>query len=85
MLHSNCFTFVIKLKIWPENKVYDQSPTWINGTTNDPPQWIPCPVIKPIMKLIKPFFCQEAGGTVVEVPEDYIKVKLRHNFKEANL
>lgn len=43
-------------------------PTWINGATDDPPQRIPCPVVKPVVKLIKSFLCQEAGGTVVEVP-----------------
>lgn len=53
-------------------------PTWINGATNDSPQRIPCPVIKPVVKLIKPFFSQEAGRTVVEVPENEMKV--RHYF-----
>ena len=34
------------------------------------------------MKLVKSFFCQEAGGTVVEVPGDEIKVKVRHSIDE---
>lgn len=53
--------------------------TRINGATNDPPQRIPSPVIKPVVKLIKSFFCQEAGGTVVEVPGCDIKVKVRQD------
>ncbi|TNN76604.1 hypothetical protein EYF80_013056 [Liparis tanakae] len=40
--------------------------TWINGPTNDPPQRIPCPVVKPVVKLIESFFCQEAGGQTEE-------------------
>lgn len=42
-------------------------PTWINGATNNSPQRIPSPVIKPVMKLVKSFFCQETSCTVVEI------------------
>ena len=51
------------------------TPTWINGATNDPPKRIPCPVIKPVVELVKSFFCQEAGRTVVEVPEGEMKAR----------
>lgn len=59
-------------------------PTWINGATNNSPERIPCSIIKPVVKLIKSFFCKEAGGTVVEVPEVEVKVKVkaRLDFKK---
>ena len=41
--------------------------TWVNGTADDSPQRIPCPVIKPVMELVETLLSQEAGGTVVEV------------------
>lgn len=37
------------------------------------------------MKLIKSFFCQEAGRTVVEVPEGERTVMAGRYFKEENL
>lgn len=52
-----------------------QIPTWINCTSNDSTQRIPCPVIKPVMKLVKAFFCQEASCTVIKVPENEMEVK----------
>lgn len=57
------------------SKYFSLTPTWINGATNDPPERIPCPVIKPVVELIKSFFCQEAGRTVVEVPEGEMKAR----------
>lgn len=51
--------------------------TWIDGSTNDPPQRIPGPVIKPVVEFIKSFFCQEAGGTVVEVTENKTGIKIK--------
>lgn len=58
----------IHLFLLPCYLLFSQAPTWINGATNDSPKWIPCSVIKPVVELIKTFFCQEAGCAVVKVP-----------------
>lgn len=44
-------------------------PTWVNGTSDDSAQWIPSPVIKPVVELVESFLCEETGGAVVEVSE----------------
>lgn len=41
--------------------------TWINGATYDSSQRIPCPVIKPVVKFVKSFLSQKAGGSVVKI------------------
>lgn len=41
--------------------------TRVNGSSDDPAKWIPCSVIKPIMKGIKSFFGQESRRPVVKV------------------
>ncbi len=42
--------------------------TRIDGSSDDPAQWIPCSVIKPVVELIKTFLSQKLGSTIVEVP-----------------
>lgn len=46
-------------------------------TTNDSAKRVPCPFIKPIVELVKPFFGKVLGGTVIEV---WIKF-MDHTFK----
>lgn len=36
-------------------------------TTNDTSQWVPCSIIKPVMKIVKAFLCQVPCGSIVEV------------------
>ena len=48
-----------------QNGVFKQ--TWIDGTTNNPTEWIPCSVIKPVVEVVKSFFSEKLGGSVVEV------------------
>lgn len=43
-------------------------PTWINGSTNNPAQGVPCSVIKPVVEFVEAFLCQEAGCAVIKVP-----------------
>lgn len=64
---------------------FSVTPTWINGATDDPPERIPCPVIKPVVKFIKSFFCQEAGRTVVEVAEGETRVRANGYSAKENL
>lgn len=41
--------------------------TWVDCSTNDSAKWIPNLVIKPIMKLVKSFLCQELSGSEVKI------------------
>ncbi len=42
--------------------------TRIDGASDNPPKWIPSPIIKPIMEFVKTLFCQEPSGPVIEIP-----------------
>ena len=45
-----------------------QAPTWVDSSTNDSPQRIPCSVIKPIVEAVEPFFGEIASRSVIKVP-----------------
>ena len=39
----------------------------IDSSTNNATQWIPCAVVKPIVKIIEPLFSQVFGCSIVKV------------------
>ena len=51
----------------PMNGAGSDHQTGINRAANDPSKRIPCPIIEPIMKLVKSFFSQKLGGAIIEI------------------
>jgi hypothetical protein len=51
-----------------------------NITSYNSPKRIPCSVIKPVVEIIKPFFCQELRCTIVEVGIKF----MNHTLKSQN-
>ena len=45
----------------------DPKSTWIDSSTNDSAQGVPCSVIKPVMEAVESLLGEKLGGTIVEV------------------
>ena len=56
--------------------------TWVDGSPNDTSQRVPGAVIKPIVKVVEAFFCQEASGTVIEVWIKFMDHALKPQHRE---
>ena len=41
--------------------------TRVNGPSDDPTQWIPGTVVKPVMKLVETLFGEETSRTEIEI------------------
>ena len=53
-----------------------------NITSNNSPKRIPCSVIKPIVEIVKPFFCQKFGCAIVEVWIKFMNNTLKSQNRE---
>jgi hypothetical protein len=53
-----------------------------NITSNNSPKRIPCSVIKPIVKIVKSFFCQKLGCAIVEVWIKFMNNALKSQNRE---
>jgi hypothetical protein len=53
-----------------------------NITSNNSPKRIPCSVIKPIVEIVKSFFCQKLGCAIVEVWIKFMNNALKSQNRE---
>jgi hypothetical protein len=53
-----------------------------NITSNNSPKRIPCSVIKPIVEIVKPLFCQKLRCTIIEVWIKFMNNALKSQDRE---